>query len=870
MLFRHFARAAAVTGTAAVLLMAAALPSGAAPATAAGGDPAVVASWPTELQQLVAGTSAFTAALWFTEGDCQGRGGDVSAYINTFFQREAAFRRQLVGDLVKANPDLQVAVIQQQRPADDEVFPNGDTAYDVAHGVCAADLQAWGTPDAASPWGFTWAARPDDESQRRMATTGGVVKVDPLTVCSGDPGSYLCSRAFFVNCDQADTTGKQRCLDWNVSVQQHLNGMAYWIEQNKSVLDRVGEFFALVGSGVWTGGAWVISGLGWVLGQVGDAIGWAAKKGMEQVVAFFTSGAVWLWGQVTAWMINSTTPNLAGGGFVTTYNLISGVMLAMAFLIWLAGLVTAWRRGRLTGSVVGAVKAIVGIQIVGIIAFLMLQLANQATLGLIAGQQTQIANADFTVSLLQVNPVVGLIAAVLTILGLLGAGLVLIFQAPLTLGHALFGTVAAAGQAHHATQHWMGRWFIKLLSLAWCKFFMVGMTILAQNLLTSTTVNTQQNVGQQLFSVLGGMLLMLLLPTTPWLLSAIMSFTVGHASAAADRMAQGMTAALGVKAAAAAAGPALAGAGAVAGAGAAGVQALATMNSNAAALGALANGTFGTAGTGGGASTKGSAGSSDAEGSGSGAAAGGSEAAGGAAGSGDSSDSSDGAASESAPGATSAGTGAPPPDPQDADLEPPDDLHTAATARNHRRGGHGPNGPSGPGGPRAAAAGSAGPGRSTRPGPGNAGSPASGDGVPAGVGASPAAGSSSGPAGPGPQPETSSATAAPAGGAATSVGAGSNGAAPANGDTPGAAVTSTAVSGAAAAAAPQPPPPAASPAPAAAPVPAPSAAASTPQARFPAAPSLPPPEAGPPRAEPPRPPERGRTSSTPPPRPRPA
>ena len=570
MLFRHLARAAAITGTAAVLLVAAALPSGAAPAAAAGGDPAVVASWPAELQQLVAGTQAFTAAPWFTEGDCQGRGGDVSAYINTFFRREAAFRQQLVNDLVKAAPALQNAGIQPLRPSDDEVFPNGNTAYDVAHGVCAADLQAWGIPDSSSPWGFTWAARPDDESLRRMATTGGVVKVDPLTVCSDDPGSYLCSRAFFVNCDQADTAGKQRCLDWNVSVQQHLNGMAYWIEQNKSVLDRVGEFFALVGSGVWTGGAWVVSGLGWVLGKVGDAVGWAAKKGMEQVVAFFTSGAVWLWGQVTAWMINSTTPNLAGGGFVTTYNLISGVMLAMAFLIWLAGLVTAWRRGRLTGSVLGAVKAIVGIQIVGIIAFLMLQLANQVTLGLIAGQQTQIANADFTVSLLQVNPVVGLIAAVLTILGLLGAGLVLIFQAPLTLGHALFGTVAAAGQAHHATQHWMGRWFIKLLSLAWCKFFMVGMTILAQNLLTSTTVNTQQNVGQQLFSVLGGMLLMLLLPTTPWLLSAMMSFTVGHASAAADRMAQGMTAALGAKAAAAAAGPALAGAGAVAGAGAAG------------------------------------------------------------------------------------------------------------------------------------------------------------------------------------------------------------------------------------------------------------------------------------------------------------
>ena len=333
-------------------------------------------------------------------------------------------------------------------------------------GVCAEDLQAWGTPDASSPWGFTWAQRPDTTSLRRMDTAGGVNPVNPLTVCSDDPDSYLCSRAMFVDCDRADTAGKQRCLDWNFAVQQHLNGMAYWISQNKSVTDRVGDFFGAVGHGLWTAGAWVVSGLGWVLGKVGDAAGWVAKKGMEQVVAFFTSGAVWLWGQVTAWMVNSTTPNLSGGGYADTYNLISGVMLAMAFLIWLAGLVTAWRRGRLTGSVLGAVKAIVGIQIVGIIAFLMLQLANQATLGLISGQQTQIANSDFTFSLFQVNPVVGLIAAVLTILGLIGAGLVLVFQAPVTLGHALFGTVAAAGQAHHATSHWMGRWFITLLSLS--------------------------------------------------------------------------------------------------------------------------------------------------------------------------------------------------------------------------------------------------------------------------------------------------------------------------------------------------------------------------------------------------------------------
>ncbi|GGM09977.1 hypothetical protein [Nakamurella endophytica] len=819
---RHLGRAVTVTVTAAALLLAAALPSGAVPTTQGGGDPAVVASWPTDLQQLVAGTPAFTSAPWFTEGDCQGRGGDVSRYINTYFQREAAFRQQMMAELIKGNPDLQDLGIQAPRPQDDQVFPNGDAAYNVAPGVCAADLQQWGTPDASSPWGFSWVARPDDGSLRRMTAVGGQDIANPLTVCSDDPDSYLCSRAFFVNCDQADTAGKQRCLDWNVSVQQHLNGMAHWIDQNKSVLDRVGDFFSAVGHGLWTAGAWVVSGLGWVLGKVGDAIGWVAKKGMEQVVAFFTSGAVWLWGQVTAWMINSTTPNLATGGFVDTYNLISGVMLAMAFLIWLAGLVTAWRRGRLTGSIIGAVKAIVGIQIVGIIAYLMLQLANQATLGLISGQQRQIANSDFTASLLQVNPVVGLIAAVLTILGLIGAGLVLVFQAPLTLGHALFGTVAAAGQAHAGTSHWMGRWFIKLLSLAWCKFFMVGMTILAQNLLTSTSANMQQNFGQQLFSVLSGMLLMLLLPTTPWLLSGVMSFTVGHTSAAGDAMAQKMTAAAGMAAlkAAPAAGAASAGA----------AHAMATMGNNLVALGELGNGTFGT----GDGRTYGEMDDDQDDGGGDaggapalpagdppgvapgGGAAGGTAPGGGGESDGDGSPAGDtggkpdaGGCGDGAPtkapgagGTAPAGAREPPPDPQDADLEAPEDLHTAAGAGAAAAGAAATGG--------AAAAATAGAGTRRRTGAtagrrsGSTATTASNgdpttDGIATGTGAagSAAAASTTGSTGTGPSPQPGDAP-APAGaggdGQAAATDPGTDGAT-VNGHVPGGTVNGNAARG---------------------------------------------------------------------------
>jgi len=241
-----------------------------------------------------------------------------------------------------------------------------------------------------------------------------------------------------------------------------------------------------------------------------------------------------MWGAFTSWMVNFTTPNLATGGFMAIYDLIAGIMYGLAFLGWLLALTVAWRRGKLGRSLLGGVRAVLAIQLIPIIAVSMLTLARECTKLLIAGHVDSIGSAKFATSLVAVNPVVGLLAAVFGIIGLLVALLILIFQIPLVFGHALFGVIAGAGQANPATSGWLLKWFFTFLSLCWTPFFMVGLSILGQDLIAGLDSNTQQNVGQQMATVLGGLLIMLLLPTTPWLLSGIMSVTAGRVSAAAD------------------------------------------------------------------------------------------------------------------------------------------------------------------------------------------------------------------------------------------------------------------------------------------------------------------------------------------------
>ncbi len=569
-------------------------------------DASAIADWPLPLQQLVVGTAAFQKGPWFTDPSCKGKGGNVGLYINTYMAHEREFMLQLAKSTESGNADAKAFIDAAGGTNKFQTWPGDDprvASFTMPiKNACATTLAQWGVPDSTSVWGFNWTAAPDAESAKQMNDLLASMKIasdlDPMNVEKWGQNSdtdYIKAHAFFLDCSKAtDKKAVALCRDWNRESETLMIGADAWKAAQKSFWDKAGLFFKMVGFGIITSPAWVGVACGFVLTMVGKVLGavvdYAAKKGMDQVVAFFTGALATVWGAFTSWMVNFTTPNLLAGGFVDTYNLISGVILGLAFLGWLAALGLAWKRGRLGQSIWGALKGVLGIQLVGVLAYFMLTLAREATTLLISGHVESIQSAKFATSLVAVNPAVGLFAAVFGLLGLLGAFIVLLFQIPLVFGYALFGTVAAAGSVHPASSGWLSKWFFSLLSLCWTPFFMVGMSILGQNLVAGLDSNTTQNLGQQMATVLGGLLIMVLLPTTPWLLSGVMSSTVGRVSAAADAIGEKFSSqALSAAGDAGAAGADTAGRALRAGAGDT-WGALATMGSNLVTLGGWGGG----------------------------------------------------------------------------------------------------------------------------------------------------------------------------------------------------------------------------------------------------------------------------------------
>ncbi len=568
-------------------------------------DASAIADWPLPLQQLVVGTAAFQKGPWFTDPSCKDKGGNVGIYINTYMAHEREFMLQLAKSTESGNADAKAFIDAAGGTNKFQTWPGDDRRAGSftmpTTKACATTLAQWGLPDSTSVWGFNWTAAPDGTSAKTMqdAATSMQTKndLDPMNVQKWGQNAdtdYIKAHAFFLDCEKATRQDHGFCADWNLTSERLMIGADAWKQAQKSFWDKAGLFFKMVGFGIITSPAWVGVACGFVLTMVGKVLGavvdYAAKKGMDQVVAFFTGALVTVWGAFTSWMVNFTTPNLLAGGFVDTYNLISGVMLGLAFLGWLAALGLAWKRGRLGQSIWGALKGVLGIQLVGVLAYFMLTLAREATTLLISGHVQSIQSAKFATSLVAVNPAVGLFAAVFGLLGLLGAFLVLLFQIPLVFGYALFGTVAAAGSVHPASSGWLSKWFFSFLSLCWTPFFMVGMSILGQNLVAGLDSNTTQNLGQQMATVLGGLLIMVLLPTTPWLLSGVMSSTVGRVSAAADAIGEKFSSqALSAAGDAGAAGADTAGRALRAGAGDT-WGALATMGSNLVTLGGWGGG----------------------------------------------------------------------------------------------------------------------------------------------------------------------------------------------------------------------------------------------------------------------------------------
>lgn len=229
--------------------------------------------FPSELKQYVGGTKEFLDAPWFHE-DCKNRGGDVGQYINAVMFQEPrllywstppeARKAFWITDPLNIPENIDVNKEPPNLPKTfPAVAPDG-RAYTVRSGsrYCADNLKQWTNP-ANNAWGFSWAPAPDAESLEAMkkhASSYLEDTIDKFTNACGEGNAPYCQKAFFLDCSRTamHPEKKQDCIDWNFSVAQLFTGITKFIDDNTSWLEKIGQFFGMVGEAIWTGGKVIV------------------------------------------------------------------------------------------------------------------------------------------------------------------------------------------------------------------------------------------------------------------------------------------------------------------------------------------------------------------------------------------------------------------------------------------------------------------------------------------------------------------------------------------------------------------------------------------------------------------------------------
>jgi hypothetical protein len=252
--------------------------------------------FPDYLKQYVAGTPQFKDGRWFTSQQCRNHGGAIGMYINDVMQHEPellywsappAVRLQFwITDPFKGVPPN--ADPYKEPPNLPPTFPastSSPAAYEVPEDICTDSIKQWTDP-ANNAWGLTWSAAMDPGSITAMSPGGpdynDQIPLDQLKSPCNDQGSPYCSLAFFVDCSKmlpGDKTDADTCLRWNASVGQLFGGLANYIDENTSFLDRVGQFFSTIGDGVVSAGKWVLGGFADIASTVANIIAFVADPG---------------------------------------------------------------------------------------------------------------------------------------------------------------------------------------------------------------------------------------------------------------------------------------------------------------------------------------------------------------------------------------------------------------------------------------------------------------------------------------------------------------------------------------------------------------------------------------------------------------
>lgn len=478
-------------------------------APAADAAPVDVNTVPDNLRQYIAGTPEWNASPWMASPSCRDSGGDWSIYTQNVIKDTPPLLQFFQPDFGGGDGDTGKARGQEILAGYRAIA----TQISVPTGYCVDQVKQWaGTDTGYKPFGFDWGDAHDG-----VHNTG--------YICDNNVGAdnAPCG-GFYIGCDGAASQRMvQRCQAWNDFSDAYVAQVK--AARSKATDDHPGAGRAPVMT--------VPKSPGEIMQ---DILNWTVQHGMQQVTSFVIDGVTKLWAVFLKIAVGYTSPNVTGVGFADVYNLVAGVALAMAFLGWLVTLASSWKQGRLQFALLGGIKAAVGVTLAGVGAIFMLQLADDCTKSLAQAGGDLARQADFTTSLAKANPLVALVVGVFIAIFLIFAIIFLVIHSPLVLMWALMGSVAAAGQVHPASSGWLVRWASRLTALAWAKFAMIAVMLLAQALLLP--LDAGEDTVKQIVDIVQGLALSFLLVTSPYLLWELVDFVgdrVGGAAASGGR-----------------------------------------------------------------------------------------------------------------------------------------------------------------------------------------------------------------------------------------------------------------------------------------------------------------------------------------------
>ncbi len=214
----------------------------------------------------------------------------------------------------------------------------------------------------------------------------------------------------------------------------------------------------------------------------------------DLLAAAVGGAAAWLFEAMWFLIDETTLVDLTNPGYLTVYNLLFGVALAIVAIFFLAQLITGMIRRdptALARAATGAAKAVLGSFVVVALATLLLEVTDQLTIGIVQAAGLTISEMGLRLgalfaglSLLSIPaPGVGAIITIffgcLAIAGVLVVWFSLLVRKALILAAIVLAPIALSGAAWDTTRAWFGRWAAFVVALIVSKLVIVLVMLVA-------------------------------------------------------------------------------------------------------------------------------------------------------------------------------------------------------------------------------------------------------------------------------------------------------------------------------------------------------------------------------------------------------